>query len=151
MDSLTDNVTSFARYGLPSRTHSASPPPCYGASILPALDTVPVPNHPDLVTVDTNFNPSLDYNMKMRFKNAEQNKDRRTKYTEVQRNKARGAVDAAGVDDFRALVSIYLSRTVIILIGFQIQEQLQTGKRLNDSKYIRLSSASINGYVFYTI
>lgn len=138
MDFLESHVTSSASYGLPippdrlrqfqyptpspsqryssSRSRSASPPcnmPLFTAS---ATGGIPLPqwnspmSHPKLVTVDTNFNPTLEHNAKMRYQRHD--KQLRFKFTEIHRKKAQSAINAVNLDDFSLKVIIFANLMV---------------------------------------
>lgn len=55
-----------------------------------------------ILTISTNFNPSLKFNSNIRY--PRNDKDQRFKYTEIQRRKAQNAVVAMNLNDFTAKV-----------------------------------------------
>lgn len=99
-------------------------------------------HHPKLVTISTKFNPTLLYNSKIRYPQTD--KAQRFKFTEIQREKAKHAELAVDLDDFTDKVVYFFIRRYFANF-YQIQDQLKKGRRQNDSKYIRLSSADLNG------
>lgn len=102
--------------------------------------------------IDTNFDLDLVGNISSPI-SPRASHEEKFEFTEEQRRLAKNAVIPTSLMDLRGKVSnnFFASLVWSILIYLKLVKQLQSGKRLNPSDFIRIPSSLLNGSVLFSL